>query len=326
MSRYVLKFMRSPYLLLIPVFALLVSLLVVPVVWALFLSFTQYVPGDKPLYIGLRNYIEIAQDPLFLQALINNIIFVSVVVFLEFLIGIGAALVLDHGFPLQKFRTKGKDLIYWFLLAIALSWAILPVFYITISSFKLPKHIWDYPPTFAGPFSLDNYRTLVLTHPEFFAHLKNSLIITTGAVLITLFSSFSAGFVFSRFKNKWLKLPAFFLIASRMFPPIIITIPLFPLLYSLELIDKHVTLMVILSCFMVSLATLMIKVFIDSVPVELEEQAMIDGCTRWKAFIKITLPLTRPGIVAVMIFVAIPIWNEYNLHSFSLQQRRRQHQ
>lgn len=180
-----------------------------------------------------------------------------------------------------------------------------------VSSFKVPTEIWSYPPTLTGPFALDNYRDLILKWSEFFAHLRNSIIITAGAVLMTLFCSITAAFAFSRFKDELLKLPAFFLIAIRMLPPIVITIPLFPLLNSLGLLDTHGVMMVLYCAFMVSLATWIMKTFIDDIPVALEESAMIDGCSKLQAFTKITLPLAAPGLVAVIAFVSIEVWNEY---------------
>jgi len=89
-------------LMLAPMLALLTIVIVVPEIWAFFLSFTKYEPGCVPVYVGLRNYIEIIHDKFFANALFNNLIFVAVVVVLEFLIGLGSALLLNHRFPLQK--------------------------------------------------------------------------------------------------------------------------------------------------------------------------------------------------------------------------------
>jgi len=212
---------------------------------------------------------------------------------------------------MREFKNLRRELIYWLLLAIVLLWAFFPIAYIAISSFKLPMNVWNYPPTFAGPFAFDNYRDLILSRPDYFAHLKNSLIITGGVALMTLSCSILAAFVFSRFKNKSLRTPALFIITVRLVPPIVITVPLFPLLNSLGLIDKHITLVMLYSAFMVSLATWIMKAFIDGVPAELEEAAMIDGCSKLQAFVRITLPIAAYGVVAVVIFTSIFAWNEY---------------
>lgn len=212
---------------------------------------------------------------------------------------------------IRKLKNIRRELTYWFFLAVLLLWSLFPILYVGISSFKLPTDIWAYPPRFTGPFAFDNYRRLAMKWPDYFTALRNSLIIMAGTSLMTIFCSIPAAFAFSRFGNKFLKLSAFFIIAVRMVPPIVITIPLFPLCNSLGLLDKHVTVVVLYSAFLVSLATWIMKTFIDDVPVELEEAATLDGCSKLQAFLRITLPLAAPGVVAVVIFASIFAWNEY---------------
>ncbi len=89
-------------LMLAPMLGLLTVIIVSPEIWTLFLSFTKYEPGSSPIYIGLENYVKIVHDRFFVNALFNNLIFVVAVIALEFLIGLGTALLLNHRFPLQK--------------------------------------------------------------------------------------------------------------------------------------------------------------------------------------------------------------------------------
>jgi multiple sugar transport system permease protein len=107
----------SPYLLLVPVVALLLGVIVFPEIWALFLSLTEYSPGSLPEYIGLSNYAKILRDPIFIQSTINNVIFLSSAIFFEFVIGFGTALILYRGFRFHKL---------WACLLIA-PYAISPV-------------------------------------------------------------------------------------------------------------------------------------------------------------------------------------------------------
>jgi len=211
----------------------------------------------------------------------------------------------------RKSMNIRKELVYWLLLAVLLLWSFFPILYVGISSFKSPSDIWTYPPKFAGPFSFENYRHLVNKWPHYFTNLRNSLIIMTGTGLMTIFCAIPAAFAFSRFSNKFLRFSALFVIMVRMVPPIVIVIPLFSLFNSLGLLDKHATLVVLYSAFLISLATWIMKTFIDDVPVELEEAATLDGCSKLQAFFKITLPLAAPGIVTVVIFASIFAWNEY---------------
>jgi len=93
---------KSPYLLLVPVVLLLLVVIVFPEIWALFLSFTEYSPGYVPKYIGLNNFIKILRDPIFIQATINNLIFLTSAIIFEFIIGFGSALILYRGFPFHR--------------------------------------------------------------------------------------------------------------------------------------------------------------------------------------------------------------------------------
>lgn len=94
--------LQSPYVLLIPIVTLLSFVILIPEIWAFLLSFTKYSPGFTPTYIGFDNYLTIFRDPIFLHALINNIIFLASAIFFELIIGFGNALLLFHGFPLQR--------------------------------------------------------------------------------------------------------------------------------------------------------------------------------------------------------------------------------
>ena len=205
-----------------------------------------------------------------------------------------------------------KNITSYTLLGFFVAFAVFPILYIILSSFKDPLSLWSYPPKiFSGKLTLEHYLHIAKEFPSLFHGLKNSIIITFGSLLLTLILSFASAFAFSRYKSKFLQVPVLFLIIIRMFAPIIITIPLYPVLASIGLVDNHFTLIVINCAFSISLATFLMKAFIDDVPIELEESAMIDGCSKLNAFLKITLPLVSPGIAAVTIFVAVGIWNEY---------------
>lgn len=200
---------------------------------------------------------------------------------------------------------------WWFLLLAALTWAFFPILYIAISSFKLPANIWNYPPDLGGPYSWQNYRDLFENWPGFVDNLTNSALITVGTSTLTLLCAFPAAYAFSRFKQKWLRGPAFFLIGVRLLPPIAITIPIFPILNAVGLIDNHLTLILLYSAFEVSLSTWLMKTFIDDVPVELEEAAMVDGCSRRQVVWHVVVPLSAPGLVAVIVLTSVFAWNEY---------------
>lgn len=197
------------------------------------------------------------------------------------------------------------------LLAITLLWAFFPTLFLVASSFKSPDDIWTYPPRLFAPFTLQNYLDLPERSPDFFRTLLNSAITTVLGVIATLLVAVGAAYVFSRMRMGWLKLPALLLVTVRMFPPIVVIIPLYPTFTALGIIDTVTPLVLAGVAFSVSISVLLMKAFIDSVPPELEEAAMIDGCSRLGAFLRITLRMITPGIAAIVAFVGIAIWNEY---------------
>ena len=110
------------------------------------------------------------------------------------------------------------------LIALAVVWSGFPIFLVVMSSFKDPRLIFAVPPSFIFTPSLDSYRRLAELWPAFFPNMRNSLIITTGATLLTVVVTSMAGYVYARYSSRLLTGSAFFMILVRMFPPIIITL------------------------------------------------------------------------------------------------------
>ncbi|MDR3247216.1 MAG: carbohydrate ABC transporter permease, partial [Treponema sp.] len=144
-----------------------------------------------------------------------------------------------------------------------------------------------------------------------FPDLFNTLIITLLSVVVTSLFSLPTAYAFSRYSGRYVRLTGFFLIAARMFLPIIITIPFYPLFQRLGIMDRHITLIFLYSAFYVSISTWILKNFIDMVPKELEEAAYIEGCSKFQSFIRIVFPLISPGILSLGILVSLFCWKEF---------------
>ncbi|MBS7701612.1 MULTISPECIES: carbohydrate ABC transporter permease [unclassified Chelatococcus] len=197
------------------------------------------------------------------------------------------------------------------LLAVAVTWAAFPIAFMVSGSFKPPNLIWSYPPTLVALPTTTNYEAISRLFPSFWRHLCNSVVVTLTTTVITMVMALGAAFVFSRLRSGWLRFPAFLMILVRMFPPIIIIIPLFPVFNALGWLDTLTPLVMAGVAFAISIATLLLKTFVDDVPVELEEAAMIDGASRLGAFVRITVPLVMPAVAAIALVVAIGTWNEF---------------
>jgi len=196
-------------------------------------------------------------------------------------------------------------------LSLVALWSGFPILFLIVSSFKPPRDILSFPPTLLFSPTLDNYRALIARWPEFFDSLYNSLIITVGATLLTVVVTTLAGFVYSRVRNRATALSAFFMILIRMVPPIVITLPLFPVVNRLGLNDTHLILIILYATFFVSLNTWIMKAFMDQIPREMDEAATIDGGTLLQTLGFVIVPLATQGMIAASTFVLIFSWNEF---------------
>ncbi|MCX7382043.1 MAG: carbohydrate ABC transporter permease [Alphaproteobacteria bacterium] len=208
-------------------------------------------------------------------------------------------------------RSFVPSLLRWAAVLLALAWSVGPILLVVTSSFKEARDIFATPPSLVFAPTLDNYRALWAHHPMFFRGLLSSLVVTAGATALTLAVSSLAGYVYARHLGRVLQGTAFVMLALRMLPPIIITIPLFPAVNALGLNDTHGLLILLYAAFYVSIATWIMRAFIAALPRELEEAAEVDGAGLARVLWRIVLPLAAQGMVAAAIFVVVFAWNEF---------------
>jgi multiple sugar transport system permease protein len=192
-----------------------------------------------------------------------------------------------------------------------LTWSLFPIAFIVMSAVKPGQDIFAVPPKFIFTPTLQHYGQLWSEWGTFFDGLFNSTIITIGATILAITTSTSAGYVYSRYSSRFLNASVLFLIIVRLIPPIVVTLPLFPIINAMGLNDTHIVLIVLYATFFVSLGTVLMRTFIDQIPRELDEAAQIDGATRLITLRKIIVPLAAPGILAVAVFVVVFAWNEF---------------
>ncbi len=196
-------------------------------------------------------------------------------------------------------------------LGMLLIWSAFPIVLVVASSLKPPRDIFVYPPRWLFEPTLANYAGLITRWPDFFRNLLNSAIVALGATLVAVVASALAAFVYSRYRSRALTFTAFFMIFIRLIPPIVITLPLFPAVNALALNDTHLILILLYASFFVSLGTLVLRAFVDQIPKELDEAAMVDGAGPFAVFRRVILPLCAQGMVAVGVFVLVYAWNEF---------------
>ncbi len=220
---------------------------------------------------------------------------------------------------------------------------LMPLVWIILTGFKSPADSIAYPPvvmfepTVEGYVNLFTTRTRVtaeqlaaLPPPDglaetivrdrgmviagaskFGERFLNSVIIGFGSTFLSIVLGTLAAYAFSRFKVPLKDDLMFFILSTRMMPPIAVAIPIFLMYRSLGLSDTHLGMILLYTGVNISLAVWLLKGFIDEIPREYEEAALIDGYTRFQAFYKVVLPQAATGIASTAIFCLIFAWNEY---------------
>jgi len=146
---------------------------------------------------------------------------------------------------------------------------------------------------------------------DFLRRLRNSMIIAFGATIASVTLGLFAAYGFSRFEVSGANDLLFFILSGRMLPAVVVTIPIFLMYRQLGLYDTHIGMILVYTVFNLSLTVWLLKGFIDEIPKEYEEAAMVDGYSRFQAFYKIVVPQAATGIVATTVFSLIFVWNEY---------------
>ncbi|ADG91392.1 carbohydrate ABC transporter permease [Thermosphaera aggregans] len=144
-----------------------------------------------------------------------------------------------------------------------------------------------------------------------YSAIVNSVIITVGGVGLALTLSVLASYAFSRFNVKGKNLLMFYILSTRMMPPITLIIPIFIMYYTIGLKGTYLGLILVYGMMALPLSVWMTKSFIDDVPKDIDEAAIIDGHSTMYILFKIVLPMVAPGIAASAAFAAITIWNEF---------------
>lgn len=234
----------------------------------------------------------------------------------------------------------------WFAGLLVMIYAVvslMPLLWIIATGFKSPADSIAYPPKVVFQPTLEGYVNLFTTQTRITPNMKktltepktwyeqivrdknmviagpsrygqrflNSVIIGFGSTFLSIFLGTLAAYAFSRFKVPLKDDLLFFILSTRMMPPIAVAIPIFLMYRHLGLSDTRLGMILLYTAVNLSLSVWLLKGFIDEIPLEYEEAALIDGYTRFQAFYKVVLPQAATGIASTAIFCLIFAWNEY---------------
>lgn len=208
-------------------------------------------------------------------------------------------------------------LVYVFLVVMTF-FSIFPLYFVLQASFRGSQNLYstdlqlipDHP-------TLDNY-IYMLTQQPLLAWLGNSIYVCLGATLIGLFCSTTAAYALSRFRFAGRDIGLMTLLAIQAFPSLLALLAYYLLLQTLNLINHIEGLMLVYAAGTVVFGVWNIKGYFDTLPIELEQAALVDGATPTQAFLRITLPLAAPSLAASALFMFIGGWNEFPLANILL--------
>lgn len=186
---------------------------------------------------------------------------------------------------------------------------LFPVFWMVLSSFKEQRDIFTVPPTLFFTPTLETYVSY-MQRADISRRLINTIIVAVGSGLLSIVAGAMAGYALARIRLRGAGTIGVLILLSRGVPPIALAVPMFLVARSLGVTDMHITLILAYCTFLIPYVMWLMRGFFLALPKELEESAMIDGCSRFGAFFKIIVPISMPGLLSTMIFSMILAWEE----------------
>lgn len=186
---------------------------------------------------------------------------------------------------------------------------LFPVFWMVLTSFKEQRDIFTTPPTLFFVPTLETYISY-MQRADISRRLINTVIVATGSGLLSIAAGAMAGYALARIRLRGAATIGVLILLSRGVPPIALAVPMFLVARSLGVTDMHITLILAYCTFLIPYVMWLMRGFFLALPKELEESAMLDGCSRFGAFFKIIVPISLPGLLSTLIFSMILAWEE----------------
>lgn len=207
--------------------------------------------------------------------------------------------------PLKKIFTLALPLL------VMLIFILFPFYWTFITSIKPESELYGAVTYWPRNITFAAYTKLFTTTVNFLSAMKNSLIVAVCTTLVSLTVSTLAAYAFSRYRFPGRKIMMGMFLCNNMFPTVLLLIPLYTIMRKLGLLYKPTSLVLSYTTFTIPFSVWLLNGFLNDLPTSLEEAAMIDGCTRGQAFLRIVLPILIPCMVATGVYIFMNAWNEY---------------
>lgn len=189
---------------------------------------------------------------------------------------------------------------------------LAPVFWMLSTSLKTPGDVFAIPPElFPSPLTFDSYRESVIGSPPVQRALFNSFVIASGTLVLTLVLGTTAAYGLARLRLRFTVVFTLVLLLAQMLPTINLALPLFVIFGNVNLVDTYLGLILANTALAMPFAIIILRPFFLSVPGELEDAASLDGCHRMSTFLRVVLPMVRPGLVTVAALSFVTAWGEF---------------
>ena len=212
---------------------------------------------------------------------------------------------------MKKEKTSDK-LVRIVVLTILFIFMLFPFYWTFVTSIKPEEELYGATVTYwPKTITFEAYTKLFTTTVNFMAAMKNSFIVAISTTLVTLLVATMAAYAFSRYDFVGKKVLMSVFLCNNMFPTVLLLIPLYSIMRQMKLLYTPFSLILAYTTFTIPFSVWLLYGFLNDLPMDLEEAALVDGCNRGSAFIKVILPILSPCIVATGVYIFMQSWNEY---------------
>ena len=209
----------------------------------------------------------------------------------------------------NRSRKKLLDFLQFLVILLTAIIILVPIYWIVSGAFKQQVDIFQLKLLFTP--TLENFRIIFKSPYNLFDKLVNSTLVALSTVLITIPLATLAAYSFSRFRMKAEKVMFVTILATQFVPAVVIVLPFFILFRDIGILDTKLALVLVNLSLIMPFAIWMIKGFIDGIPMDTEEAALVDGSGRIQVVLNVVIPMALPGVITAGIFCFILAWNEF---------------